>query len=124
MWRMVLQGNIPSKKNSRVLAKVRGRMINVPSKRYKDWHKEATAQLQGELPLFDKPCRLTVQFWFENNRRTDMDNKLASIVDWLQDIGVLADDRWQILAEIRCYARGIDRDNPHAIIEIEPLDNP
>lgn len=123
MWRCEIKGEVPSKKNSRVLARVRGRMINVPSKRYKDWHKVAEAQLipqlvGKELPLFKKNCgcELEMKIWFGSERRADCDNRLASICDLLQDIGVLEDDDRKTLRKLTVESMGLDRENPRVQI--------
>lgn len=127
-WKCEIKGEIPSKKNSRILAKVRGRMINVPSKRYKDWHAQVETQLlpllKGKtLPLFEKgsECELEMKIWFGSERRADCDNRLASVCDLLQDIGVLEDDDRKTLRKLTVESMGLDRENPRAEITLRKV---
>lgn len=123
-WNFKFFGNVPSKKNSRIITKARGRVVSIPSKKYREWHKEVSAQLDeagGVPPKYDSRVRITCRFWLDSNRRKDLDNEYASILDWLQDVGILEDDRWQIVSESHLYAMGIDRENPRVEIEIEDV---
>ena len=126
-WSMTYFGTIPSKKNGRILAKVRGRMINIPSKRYKEWHKDITSQLKETVkfePNENEALKITCQFWYQTKRRGDLDNKLASILDWLTDQHIIPDDDAKILQEVHLYYMGVDRTDPHTDIEIETIEKP
>lgn len=102
---LCIQGETPAKKNSRVTLP-NGR--NIPSKRYREWHSGAEGQvvrqwalfLQAGLKEIDTPVKLTIFFFHKDDRRRDSDNAAASILDLLQDCGVLKDDCWQIVREL------------------------
>lgn len=113
-----LTGSVPSKKNSRINTRS-GRSF--PSKAFTEWHKDAEAQIltQG-LVRFNKPVVIQGDFYFENNIRRDLDNRLSSILDLFTDLGIIEDDRWQCVPEIKLTGQ-LDRNNPHAIIQIEEL---
>jgi Holliday junction resolvase RusA-like endonuclease len=96
-----VQGETPAKKNSRITLP-NGKTI--PSKRYREWHSGAIYQLQkqwGELNRspFEGEIRVYLHFFHSDNRRRDSDNGVSSIFDTLQDAGIIADDRWQIVRE-------------------------
>lgn len=113
-----LHGRVPSKKNSRISTRS-GRSF--PSKKYMEWHKDASAQLQGLKPK--KPLEHVVvqlEFAFPDNRRADLTNKAESIMDLLVDNGFLVDDKWQCVEDIRLRSAGVDRDNPLVRIQIHP----
>ena len=92
-------------------------MINIPSQRYKDWHEQALAQVKG-YPLLTPPYQIYLTFWMPTNRRTDLDNKVASVLDLLQDAGIIEDDCWQKLELIQATSGGISRDCPRVKVEI------
>lgn len=112
-----LTGNIPSKKNSRSIYVKRGRVINTPSKNYKEWHEYAMWQLKMlKVEALKPPYAIYVKFYMRDNRRTDLDNKFASIADLLQDAGIIEDDCWQKLTKITLEAGGIHKGYPKAHI--------
>lgn len=113
----MIEGDTPSKKNSRQLFYKKGRMINIPSQRYKDWHEQALVQIKG-YPLLTPPYQIYLTFWMPTNRRTDLDNKVASVLDLLQDAEIIEDDNWQKLNFIQVKAGGIDKNNPRVRVEI------
>ena len=113
----ILEGTVPSKKNSRQIFANHGKIVNIPSKRYKEWHDLASKQLEGFGSL-NPPYEMTMSFWMKDNRRCDLDNKMASILDLLQDCDIIEDDCWQKLESIKAVAKGIDKDNPRVVIEI------
>lgn len=95
-----VQGETPSKKNSRLTLR-NGK--NIPSKRYREWHKGATASLLeqkeslGITGPLDGTLAIALAFYHADNRRRDSDNGTSSILDTLQDAGVITDDRWQVV---------------------------
>lgn len=113
-----LSGNIPSKKNSRIITRTG---LSIPGKAYMEWHDKAIEEvkLQG-LVEFKKPVLIQGDFYFGDNIRRDLDNRIQSILDMFTDIGIIQDDRWQCVPEIRITGQ-LDRRNPHAIIKIEEL---
>ena len=98
-----IEGETPSKKNSRITLK-NGRTI--PGKKYRQWHGAAMSQLEKqkeERPPVEPigyTVRVSLDFYHSDNRRRDSDNGTSSILDVLQDSGILLDDRWQIVREL------------------------
>ena len=113
-----LSGSVPSKKNSRINTRS-GRSF--PSKAFTEWHKQAELELQAQgIQSFKKPVRIHADFFFENNIRRDLDNRVTSVLDLFTDLGILEDDRWQCVPEIKITGQ-LDKGNPHAVIEIKEL---
>lgn len=107
----VLNGETPSKKNSRISLR-NGKTI--PSKQYKEWHKDAVFQLERQkmysdchFPI-DTGVYITLIFYHADNRRRDSDNGTSSIFDTLQDANILTDDRWQIIRGFKVLNKKAD----------------
>ena len=116
---IILVGRIPSKKNSRQQVRLRnGRRINVPSKAYKAWHRDASSQLKGEK-FSPNAYGVEITFYMPDNRRADLTNKAESIMDLLVDNGILKDDSWQHIRWILLTCEGVDKENPRAEICIK-----
>ena len=115
----ILEGQVPAKKNSRRLFYKNGRMINIPSKNYQDWHSDALKQLgvMG-IPKLNPPYKLTLSFWFKDRRPKDLDNSLASVCDLLQDAGIIENDDARRLIEVHCYYKGVSKDSPRVKVDI------
>ncbi len=98
-----------------------GKLFNIPSKRYKEWHEAASAQLVPRLPK--KPISdiksLEVHIYAPDKRKSDLSNKFESIADLLVDNGIIEDDNWSIVNDIRIIYKGIDREKPRCDIIIK-----
>lgn len=93
----------------------RGRFpMLIPSKRYSEWHSDATKQLL-KRPLPDI-MELTILFYLPDARKTDLTNKAESVMDLLVDNGILADDNWNVVPRLILQSGGIDKLNPRAEI--------
>lgn len=93
MVELVLEGNVPSKKNSRIN---RGDGVSFPSKKYVQWQADAIKQVRLQTRhRFFEPVSAEVIIYFGTNIRADLDNRLTSILDMLVEALVLRDDKWQ-----------------------------
>ncbi len=122
---ITLQGEVPSKKNSRINTKS-GRSF--PNQRYMKWHDSVVAELhllilQKKLTRIpeDIPVNMGVTFFHGDMKRRDSDNQLSSILDTLVDAGVLLDDNWRVIPEKHIYDR-YEKGNPHCVIEIKKME--
>lgn len=115
---LVLEGNIPSKKNSRIN---RGDGVSFPSKKYAEWEKYAlqSVRLQTRQRFFN-PVSIEVIIYFGSDARADLDNRLTSILDMLVDALVLRDDKWQDVPMIQLQAEYRQK-KPGAFIRITEL---
>lgn len=114
MPKITLLGRVPSKKNSRINIPS-GRSF--PSRKYTEWHKDASMQLLGQPQVGSKD--ITLQFWLPDNRRTDLTNKAESIMDLLVDNFHLEDDCWQMTGPVHLIPMGVDKEHPRCIISWE-----
>ena len=120
---LVVHGNTPSKKNQRISIRTKqGRMLNIPSNKYREWHKVAEDDLYGQktphsevLPL-EVVSSTTLTFFSPNKRKYDLSNKSESIMDLLVDCGFLEDDNWAVVHKLEIVHGGVDRENPRCEI--------
>jgi Holliday junction resolvase RusA-like endonuclease len=113
---ITIKGQTPPKKNSRQTFMSHGRIVNIPSQRYKAWEEEALYQLIGTVPITKYPIEMQVTFYVKDKRGRDMDNMLSSVLDCLQKADVLESDDWQHISKILLLAGGVDKDNPRVEI--------
>lgn len=119
--KIVILGQTPSKKNSRINTRS-GRSF--PSKRYSEWHRNSSLQLQtileGGLTInSDLKCEIEYRFYVQDLRRRDVSNMIESINDLLVDLGILKDDDWKHVSIGKADAE-LDRELPRAEITIKP----
>lgn len=110
-----------SKKNSQQILNnpKTGRPFIMPSKKYKEYEREAAWFLMPRPP---RPieCELNIKclFYMPTRRRTDLTNLLEAVDDLLVSAGIIADDHYGIVAAhdgSRCF---VDKDNPRTEIVI------
>lgn len=121
MIRMIIKGETPSKKNSRIQLP-NGR--NIPGKKYQQWHKDAMSQAVAQKKLLQqlpvtREVVIHLDFVHGDQRRRDSDNGTSSILDLLVDAGILEDDKWQIVRQIH-ITNTYEKNDPMCIICIEP----
>lgn len=120
--KLVLKGETPPKKNSRITNTKTGRTF--PNPRYVAWHSAAVSELNYLLmtkqieSFFGKRISLTITFVHGDMRTRDSDNQLSSILDTLKDAKIITDDKWQVVPRKFIYDE-YDKGNPRAEIEIE-----
>lgn len=119
---LVIEGKTPSKKNSRNLFVRNGRIVNVPSKLYKEWHEHAVLQLKSQfknLQIAEYPIAIDVIIYYGTKHRHDLDNALGSIMDTLVDAQIIIDDDIEHIAQITIQHGGLDKLKPRAEIYLE-----
>lgn len=115
---LILHGRTPSKKNSRKIFTVRGRIVIAPSSDYAKWHKDASLQLKKFSKEVKQNSSITMVFFAGDNRKFDLSNKCESVMDLLVDNGFLPDDSWEYCKDIHLMFGGVDKNNPRVTIEI------
>ena len=120
--RIELSGIPVPKKNSRNLFKRGGKIFNIPSSRYKSWHRvaafEIINQIDSVIPILDVE-KISIEFHMPDNRRRDLTNIAESVMDLLVDAEVIKDDCWQIVPIVALESKGICKVNPRTIIIIK-----
>lgn len=119
--KIVINGSVPPKKNSRNILVRKGRVINIPSSRYAQWEADSLWQVKGLKPIQSAPVSLQATFYVIDNRQRDLDNMLASVQDLLVKAGVLSSDSWQTLNPITIVCGGVDKTNPRVEIILSEL---
>ena len=116
-----LEGNVPSKKNSRVRTRSGS---SIPNKAYYDWQESALWQVRQQTKArFLKPVSVEVVIYFGKNIRADLDNRLTSILDMLVEAIVIRDDKWQDVPRMQAQAE-YRKGNPGAFVRITELNLP
>ena len=94
-----------------------------PSKTYREWHGKASLWLKTHYTIHslgEGPFRLSCAFTHGTMARCDSDNKVSSILDLLTDLGVIPDDRWQVVREI-IVRNGYEKGQPSVTVQIEAV---
>ena len=118
--RLTINGRTPSKKNNRICFVRNGKMMNIPSARYKEWHASAIEQLKSYNDgIIGDIKEVTLKFYAPDKRANDLSNKAESIMDLLVDRHILEDDNWFVVPKLIIEFKGIDKDAPRCEIFIE-----
>lgn len=115
-----INGRIPSKKNSVIIAVLKGKVMKFPSKEYKAWNKSAIEQLSYVGQKLENVKNITISFMLPDKRKTDLTNKAESVMDTLVDAGILLDDNCNVVPELTLKYLGVSKD-PHCMIDIYDL---
>lgn len=119
MIELVLEGSVPSKKNQRIN---RGDGVSFPSKKFVQWQSDALKQVRIQTrQRFLVPVGVEVIIYFGTKVRSDLDNRLSSILDMLVEALVLRDDKWQDVPRIAIEAE-YRKGNPGAFIRLTEID--
>lgn len=115
---LVLEGNVPSKKNSRIN---RSDGMSFPSKNFEAWQTAALQSVRLQTrERFYNPVAIEVIVYFGTDTRADLDNRLTSILDMLVESLMLRDDKWQDVPQMALQAEYRPR-KPGAFIRITEL---
>lgn len=120
-----IQGTPITKKNSqRIIRTGCGRVMIIPSAKFKEYEREAIFQ----IPTAHKGRNLTgrynlrVVYYMPTRRRVDLVNLLEATCDILVSAGVIKDDHSGIIvAHDGCRVR-YDKENPRAEITLEEVE--
>lgn len=113
-----LDGNVPSKKNSRVRTRSGA---SIPSKAFYEWQNAALQQVKAQTRARGLTnVSVQVIIYFGTNGRADLDNRLTSILDMLVEALVLRDDKWQDVPIMQAQAEYRKR-QPGAFVRISQL---
>lgn len=85
-----------------------------PSKQYKAWLKSCPP-LCGHA---HDGVILVYRYFFPDNRARDSENYVKAVSDYLVKSGVIRDDCWQCIKEMRLIPCGVDKYQPRVEIEI------
>lgn len=118
MIELVLEGNVPSKKNQRINTQDG---LSFPSKAFSEWQDSALGQVRRQTrQRFLVPVQVEVIIYFATLGKADVDNRLTSILDMLCEALVLKDDKWESVPLMKVEAAYRPK-APGAFIRIEEL---
>lgn len=120
-YRYVFRGEVASKKNSKVLARVKGRPMLLPSRKFQEWEKRARLAIMASgrpvEPL--KAARLSMVIYHGDMLRRDTNNATQGVQDVLVDMGVIEDDNWMVIGSPD-VVHAIDVEDPRLEVLVEP----
>lgn len=120
--KFTLFGQVPAKKNSRIVTCRGARPWSFPSKQYQKWHKDALKQLaQARVRPVDEVFFLSCVFYHVDRRKRDLSNEFESVADLLRDSGIIPDDNCFVLGEIHAKFGGVDKENARVEISLASL---
>lgn len=123
VYRYVFRGEVASKKNSKVLARVKGRPMLLPSRKYQEWEKRARLAIMAEgrptVPL--KAARLFMVIFHGDMLKRDSNNATQGVQDVLVDMGVIQDDNWMVIGTPE-VVHMVDVEDPRLEVTVEELD--
>jgi Holliday junction resolvase RusA-like endonuclease len=104
----ILEGIIPSKKNSRRMIMRGGKKFSVPSIKHEQWVNTMRYEINIQKAMFRSevnfpikaPVKIDVRFGSATKRKWDLSNKFESIADLLVDTATLSDDNYTILRQV------------------------
>lgn len=108
-----------SKKNSMQVVKVKGRVLVLPSKAYREYEKSCSKYLDGLVtePI-NHPINIKCDYYMPTRRKVDITNLLEATHDVLVKYGVIADDNRNIVCSVDGSRVWYSKDNPRTEIEI------
>ncbi len=81
----------------------------------------------SHLKPFIGKVRVTYTFYYPDSRLRDIDNSMAVIskftLDSIVEGGILEDDNYKYVVEVRGRLGGVDKENPRCEVEIKEIDN-
>ena len=88
-----------------------------PGKKYIAWLKSCPSL----EPLGLDSVSVHYKYYFPEARSRDTENYVKCVSDYLVKEGVLKDDNWLIIKDMRITPMGIDRKNPRVVVNIEKI---
>ncbi len=115
-----ITGRIPSKKNSKRILRVGGRIIVASSKDYTTWQKNHVGDLMKLKYLASKnPVNVTIGFTAGDKRPFDLTNKAESVMDLMVDAGIIQDDNYNVVPSITLKYAGYKKGKWYTLVTIE-----
>lgn len=120
VYRYVFRGEVASKKNSKVLARVKGRPMLLPSRKFQEWEKRARLAImaEGRPPVPLKAARLFMVIYHGDLIKRDSNNATQGVQDVLVDMGVIQDDNWMVIGTPE-VVHMVDVEDPRLEVTVE-----
>jgi len=122
IYKFTFPGDVPSKKNSRIIVCFGRKPISLPGKAYNNWHnymKKMSSNFDKPAEIITSEIEVEITIYPRTKRKFDISNKIESIMDFLVDIKIIEDDNWSIVKSITGNFGGVDIANPRAEVIIK-----
>lgn len=125
MTKIIITGQTPSHKNSKVMTLNRstGKLFPRNNDRYLSWKGVAEVEVLNQVRHRHRgTVGVSMTFFVKDRRPRDLDNMAASVLDVLVSTGLVEDDNIFIVPDIRLTFGGINKSKPRVEIEILELE--
>lgn len=110
-----------TKKNSQVIARVNGRLMILPSTKYREYEKSTEPFIP---PMhIDYKCNVKAVYYRSTHRRVDLCNLHEALCDVLVKWGCIDDDNVNIVYSMDGSYVDYDKENPRTEVVIERLED-
>lgn len=121
--KLTIHGNTPSQKNNKEIAMRKdGTRFVRSNDRVKAWQQTAIQELALQFrgyKVTDYPISINLVFYFDNNRRHDLDNAAGGVMDALVKAAILEDDNVHFVECLTLQYGGIDKTNPRCEVYLD-----
>lgn len=121
-------GQVTGKKNSKIISINRstGRPFVRMNDKAKLQEKEMVENFAYDMAFYklkpedfiDKRIEVIVEVWNKDKRKHDLDNQVSTILDALVKAKILPDDSQETVWKIQATYKGVDKDDPRALITV------
>lgn len=111
-----------TKKNSQQIIRNGGRMMIIPSKKYRQYESDCMPFLNPKG--INYPVNVKALYFMPTRRRVDLVNLHEALCDVLVKYGVIEDDNSKIIASMDGSRVLYDKENPRTEIYIERVETP
>lgn len=125
MTKIIITGQTPSHKNSKVMTLNRstGKLFPRNNDRYLSWKGVAEVEALNQVRHRHRgTVGVSMTFFVKDRRPRDLDNMAASVLDVLVSTGLVEDDNIFIVPDIRLTFGGINKSKLRVEIEILELE--
>ena len=118
VFQFVINGEVPSKKNSVKFNSKTHRTYK--TQRFREWHDLQMMLLNSNPEKPKEPithCEIHINLIHGDLKRRDCDNATSSILDLLQDCNIITDDNWKVVSNIN-ISNDYEKNNAKCLVTI------
>ena len=116
---ITIRGDVPSKKNSKIMICRGVRPILISNPRFQSWNTEQLWLLKRLGSLQTKEIvKVDITYYPSTKRRSDLTNKAESIMDLLVEANIIEDDNWFVIPQLLLKLGSVDKEKPRTEVSI------